>query len=102
MSVKVKVITKVRYLHDELALCIIEIGSMFYMLRGHDMQCSDTSAKLPAVHIAMPVDLAKDISYYLEAIKAIGGNGRITLFVSGGNVVDSEITAKPKRNKKSA
>ena len=67
------------------------------------MQCSDTSAKLPAVHIDMPVDLASDIGKWLAAIKQMKSKGRITLFVgSDGEVVDSEVTFKPPRKKKSA
>ncbi len=63
------------------------------------MLCSDTSSKLPAVKIGMPVDLARDISYLLEGIKQLGGNGRITLDVSGGNVTGTEVTVKRQRKK---
>ncbi len=64
------------------------------------MLCSDTSSKLPAVKIGMPVDLARDISYLLEGIKQLGGTGRITLDVSGGQVIGTETTIKRRRDKK--
>jgi len=63
------------------------------------MLCSDTG-HTEAIKIKMPVDLAKDISYWLEAIKQLGGNGRITLDISGGNVTSTEATIKRHRNKK--
>jgi hypothetical protein len=61
--------------------------------------CSDTSAKLPAVKIGLPIDLAKDISYLLEGIKSLGGNGRITLDLSNGSVTSTEVTIKRSRKK---
>ena len=66
------------------------------------MQCSDTSAKLPAVHIGMPVDLAKDISYWLDAIKTVGGNADLTLEVRGGQVQAFQTLIKQSRKRKSA
>lgn len=63
------------------------------------MQCSDTSARMPAVQIKMPLDLARDISYLIESIKSLGGNGKITLDVSGGNVTSTEVTVKRQRRK---
>jgi len=38
------------------------------------MLCSDTNTALPAVKIPIPLDLALDISYWLESIKQVGGN----------------------------
>lgn len=66
------------------------------------MQCSETDSQLPAVRIAMPVDLARDISYLLKAIRDLGGNGRILLDVSGGAVIGTEVTVKRLRGKKTA
>ncbi len=63
------------------------------------MLCSDTSSKLPAVKIGMPVDLARDISDLLESIEKFGGFGRITLDVQGGNVMGTEVTIKRSRKK---
>lgn len=64
------------------------------------MLCSDTSSKLPAVKIGMPMAVAKDISYWLEAIRQTKAKGRITLFVSSdGDIVDSEVTVKPPKKK---
>lgn len=63
------------------------------------MLCSDTSSKLPAIKIGMPVDLARDISYLIESIKSLGGNGKIVLDVSGGNVTGTEVTVKRQRKK---
>ena len=67
------------------------------------MLCSDTSGKLPAIRVDMPADLAADISKWLSTIKHMHSKGRITLFVSSdGDVVDSEVTFKPPRKRKSA
>lgn len=63
------------------------------------MLCTDTDTGLPAVRVALPLDVARDISYLLKAIAEAGGNGRITLFVFGGNVTDTELTVKRTRKK---
>ena len=65
------------------------------------MQCSDTGEH-QAVKIAMPVDLARDISNLLTGIENLGGNGRIVLDVSGGSVVSTEMTVKRHRKKRVA
>lgn len=62
------------------------------------MLCSDTGCQ-PSIKIAMPVDLARDISYLIESIKSLGGNGKIVLDVSGGNVTGTEVTVKRQRKK---
>jgi hypothetical protein len=64
------------------------------------MQCRDTGSSLPAVKIEMPVDLARDISSLINSIRALGGTGRITLDMQGGNVTGTEITVRRPRNKK--
>jgi hypothetical protein len=66
------------------------------------MLCSETDSRVPAVKIVMPVDLARDISYLIEGIKALGGTGRITLDISGGQVIGTETTIKRRRDKKQA
>jgi hypothetical protein len=66
------------------------------------MQCCETDSRIPAVHIKMPVDLARDISYLLEGIRSLGGHGKIVLDVQGGDVTGTEVTIKRLRNKKSA
>lgn len=63
------------------------------------MLCSDTSSSIPAVKIGMPLDLARDISELLDSIKSLGGFGRITLDIQGGNVMGTEITIKRSRKK---
>lgn len=63
------------------------------------MLCSDTDNKLPAVKVTLPLDLARDISYLLDAIRSLGGSGRIQLDVSGGNVTGTEVTVKRPRRK---
>lgn len=63
------------------------------------MLCSETDGQMKAVHVAMPRDLALDISYLLNAIKQAGGNGRILLTVSGGDVIDTELTVKRPRKR---
>ena len=63
------------------------------------MLCSDTDNALPAVKVALPLDLARDISHLLEAIRSLGGSGRIQLDVSGGNVTGTEVTVKRPRRK---
>lgn len=66
------------------------------------MQCSETDSKLPAVKIPMSITLLKDLSYWVNAIKEVGGNGRVTFFVNGGKVSDEyEISIKPPRKKAS-
>lgn len=66
------------------------------------MLCNDTDHKLPAVKVALPLDLACDISSLLEAIRSLGGSGRIQLDVSGGNVTGTEVTVKRPRHKKAS
>lgn len=61
------------------------------------MQCTDTGARLPAVQITMPLDLARDISSLLNSIQSLGGNGRITLEVAGGAVIGTEVSVKRQR-----
>ncbi len=63
------------------------------------MLCQDTGCQ-EAVKIKMPVDLARDISYWLEGIKALGGNGDVTLRVRGNNVEDIETVVKQSRRRK--
>jgi len=62
------------------------------------MLCSDTGCQ-QAIKIAMPVDLARDISYLLEGLKSLGGNGHITLDVQNGEVMGTEMTIKRVRRK---
>lgn len=57
------------------------------------MICSATGEQ-PAIKIDLPIDLARDISYLLVAIKELGGNGRITLDVNNGAVTGTEVTVK--------
>ncbi len=64
------------------------------------MLCSDTSNKIPAVKIPIPLDLALDISYWLESIKQVGGNADLTLHVRGGNVEEFETIIKQRRQRK--
>lgn len=64
------------------------------------MLCSDTSSKLPAVKVGIPLDLARDISYWLEGIKALGGNAVLMLHVRGGNVEEVETVIKQRRQRK--
>ena len=67
------------------------------------MLCSDTDTSVPAVKIGLPMAVARDISYWLEAIRQTKAKGRITLFVSSeGDIVDSEVTVKPPHKKKLA
>lgn len=66
------------------------------------MLCSDTNTSLQAVKIALPLDLAKDISYWLESIKQLGGNADLTLHVRGGNVEEFETLFKQSRKRKKA
>jgi hypothetical protein len=63
------------------------------------MRCSDTSGKLPAIHLPIPLDLAADIAYMLKGIKEMGGTGRLVLDVSGGNVTSTELSVKRPRKK---
>jgi hypothetical protein len=63
------------------------------------MQCRDTDSH-QVIRIEMPVDLARDISSLINSIKALGGNGRITLEMFGGNVISTEIAVKRQRTKK--
>ncbi len=63
------------------------------------MLCSDTSGKLPAVKLPIPIDLAADIAYMLKGIRDMGGTGRLTLDVSGGNVTSTELSVKRPRKK---
>ncbi len=64
------------------------------------MLCSETDSHIPAVKIGLPIDLAKDISYWLEAIKQVGGNADLTLHVRGGNVEEFETLIKQRRQRK--
>ena len=64
------------------------------------MLCSDTNTALPAVKIPIPLDLALDISYWLESIKQVGGNADLTLHVRGGNVEEFETIIKQSRKRK--
>jgi hypothetical protein len=66
------------------------------------MLCSDTSANMPAIKIGLPLDLARDISYWLESIKQLGGNADLTLHVRGGNVEEFETLFKQSRKRKKA
>ena len=61
------------------------------------MLCTDTDTGLPAVRVALPLDVARDISYLLKAITDLGGNGRIQLDISGGAVVSTEVSIKRQR-----
>ena len=63
------------------------------------MLCTDTDSGLQAVRVALPLDVARDISYLLKAISEAGGNGRITLFVFGGTITDTELSIKRTRKK---
>jgi hypothetical protein len=65
------------------------------------MLCSETDSRMPAVKIGMPLDLARDFSYILKSIIDMGGNGRITFEVHGGNVTSTEVTVKRQRKKAS-
>src|SRR6266705_1787647 len=64
------------------------------------MLCSETDSHIPDVKIGLPIDLAKDISYWLEGIKLLGGNGDLTLRVRGNNVEDIETVVKQSRKRK--
>ncbi len=62
------------------------------------MLCQDTGHQ-ESVHIELPVDLARDISYLLKAICNLGGNGRIQLDVNNGAVTGTEVTVKRERRR---
>ena len=64
------------------------------------MLCSETDSHIPAVKIGLPIDLAKDISYWLEAIKQVGGNADLTLRVRNGSVEEFETLIKQSRKRK--
>jgi hypothetical protein len=57
---------------------------------------------MPAVKIGLPIDVARDISYWLEGIKQLGGNAMLTLHIRGGNVEEYETSIKQRRQRKKA
>ena len=64
------------------------------------MLCSDTSAKMKAVKIGVPLDVAEYIAKWLESIKPFGGNANLTLCARGGNIEGYEHSMKDKRQRK--
>lgn len=59
------------------------------------MQCKDTDSELPAVRTSrFSTDLVKRIDELLAAIEGCGGNGNITLTVSGGNVIKTGLSTE--------
>ncbi len=59
------------------------------------MHCRDTDNELPTVKVPrVSTALAQRIDELLAAIEHCGGNGSITLGVSGGNVINTEMSTK--------
>ncbi len=66
------------------------------------MLCSDTSSKLPAVKIDIPVDVVEYISNWLKSIKVkpFSGNADLTLHARGGNIEEYSTNIKERRARK--
>lgn len=67
------------------------------------MLCSDTSGKLPAIHLSREIiELAEELQPALAAIRAYGTEGSITLKVMHGHIPAIEWAVRKLRGKKAS